>query len=250
MNMVLRLGSLVAALAFVAAASACGSDGSRRTNATTTTLSSTTTSTHALPTTVASSSTVAPPTTATPVPAMSIAVWPTAASGIRYRDPVAATRAFATEYLHMANVVVGAFAQGDARSGEIVVRTSSRGPLTTVFVRRLGTDGSWWVLDSTTPDIVLTEPVVLARVTSPVTLRGRSTAFEATVNVSIREDNRTTPLAEGYVMGGSNGEFGPFHAVLTFDRPTSRYGAIVLYTISSESGHVSQATVTRVLLSR
>ena len=96
---------------------------------------------------------------------------------------------------------------------------------------------------------MLSEPAALALVTSPVRLRGRSTAFEATVNVSIRQDDHGAALAEGYVMGGANGQFGPFDASMRFAHPTSRYGAIVMYAISSENGHPAEATVIRVRFS-
>jgi Immunoglobulin-like domain of bacterial spore germination len=88
----------------------------------------------------------------------------------------------------------------------------------------------------------------LATITSPVRLRGSSSAFEATVQVSIRQDDNSKALAEGYVMGGSL-QMGPFDSTFKFAQPTSHYGAIVLYTISPEDGHVSEATVIRVRLS-
>jgi hypothetical protein len=142
--------------------------------------------------------------------------------------------------------IVGAFQAGDPASGEVPVRASSRGPVTTVIVRQLGTDGTWWLLGAATPNIRLTDPAALAKITSPVRLRGTSTAFEATVNVSVRQDNSAKALAETYVMGGANGQMGPFDASVTYQAPTSRYGAIVLYTVSSETGHVAEATVIRV----
>ena len=49
-------------------------------------------------------------------------------------------------------------------------------------------------------------------------------------------------------MGGSNGEMGPFHASFTFPTPTSRFGTIVLSTISPATGHPAEATVLRVRL--
>ncbi len=132
-----------------------------------------------------------------------------------------------------------------ARSGEVVVQGTARGPRTTVLVRMLGTDGSWWVLGSATPNIQLSAPAVSATIASPVRLRGSSSAFEATVNVSIRADDRSQPLAEGYVMGGST-QLGPFDATMAFARSPSRFGAIVMYTMSSATGRVAEATVIRV----
>ena len=79
-------------------------------------------------------------TTTTPQAALSIAVWPTAASSVRYHDPVAVARAFAINYLHFVNPIVGQFQQGDTHSGEVPIHTAVRGPslgpVTTVIVRR------------------------------------------------------------------------------------------------------------------
>jgi hypothetical protein len=116
-----------------------------------------------------------------------------------------------------------------------------------VIVRQI--DGSWWVLGSATPNIHLTQPAALAKIRSPVRLRGTSTAFESTVNVSIRQDDIAKPLVESFLMGGANGEMGPFDASFAFDPPRSSDGAIVLYTISAANGHVAEATVIRVRLS-
>jgi hypothetical protein len=204
-------------------------------------------------TTSAASTTTATSTTTTTSPsaALSIAVWPTAASGNRYNAPVAVARAFALDYLHFVDPIVGQFQQGDARSGEVPIRTTaegtSPGPTTTVIVRQI--DASWWVLGAATPNIVLTQPAALATISSPVRLRGTSTAFEGTVNVSIRQDDVAKPLVESFLMGGSNGQMGPFDAPFTFASPTHSSGAIILYTISAANGHVAEATVIRVRLS-
>jgi len=183
--------------------------------------------------------------------ALSIVIWPTGASDVRYSTPLAVARAFALDYLHFVNPIVGQFRQGDARSGEVPIRTKAEGaapgPVTTVIVRQI--DASWWVLGAATPNIVLTQPAALATIRSPVQLRGTSTAFEATVNVSIRQDDAAKPLVESFLMGGSNGQMGPFNASFTFAPPTRSYGAIALYTISPANGHVAEATVIRVRLS-
>jgi len=68
-------------------------------------------------------------------------VWPTTASSTRYVTPRAAATGFATDYLHMVGPMVGAFQQGDSRSGEVPVQTGVSGPVTSVLVRQLGSDG-------------------------------------------------------------------------------------------------------------
>ena len=152
--------------------------------------------------------------------------------------------------MHFVNPVVGQFQQGDTHSGEVPIRTAveqaSLGPVTTVLVREIGNDGSWWVLGAATPNIALTQPAALATISSPVRLRGTSSTFEATVQVSIRQDDSAKALVESFLMGGSSAQKGPFNASFAFAAPTSRAGAIVLYTSSSANGHVVEATVIRV----
>jgi Immunoglobulin-like domain of bacterial spore germination len=197
--------------------------------------------------TSSSTSTTAPSTTSTTSPqsATWTAVWPTAASNIRYQTPEAAALGFATDYLHMVNPVIGQFRQGDSRSGEMPVRPSATGPETTVLVRKLGSDNSWWVLGAGTAAIRLTEPVWNASITSPVTLKGTAMAYEGTVQTQVREDDNSKPLGEGYVTGRGDA-MGPFNGSLAFTKATSKYGAVVLFTISGKDGSVMEASVIRV----
>ncbi len=174
-------------------------------------------------------------------------MWPTTASSTRYQTPEAAAQGFATDYLHMVNPVVSPFQQGDARSGEVPVQPSATGSVTTVLVRKLGPDNSWWVLGAGTAAINLTEPAWNAAISSPVTLKGTSVAFEGTVRTQVREDDNNKPLGEGFVTGGSTG-MGPFDGTLAFTKPTAKYGAVVLDTISAENGMVMEAMVVRVRL--
>jgi hypothetical protein len=193
-----------------------------------------------------SSSSSSSTTTAEPPLDTSTVVWPAATSNTRYPDPVAAARGFAADYVGFASPVVGEFRQGDARSGEVDIQPVAGGPVTTVLVRQLGPDDSWWVLSAFTANIEVTAPAVLTRVASPVTLGGTSTAFEATVEVEVREDGNDQPIGSGFVMGGANGELGPFHSTLVFEPSTADAGAIVFFTVSSEDGGILEAAVVRV----
>jgi Immunoglobulin-like domain of bacterial spore germination len=246
MTVMARRIAVALPILFAVAAAACGSSTKQTNPANTTTSSAPAASSTSSSVT---SSTVPATTTTTPQTALPTAVWPTAASNDRYNDPVIAARAFATGYMHFVNPIVGPFQQGDARSGEVAIRPVSGGPITTVIVRQFGTDDSWWVLGAATPHINIAQPAAFATITSPVRLRGTSTAFEATVQVSIRQDDNSKALAESFLTGGANGQMGPFDATFRFARPTSRYGAVVLYNISSDNGHVLEATVIRVRLS-
>jgi len=174
------------------------------------------------------------------------AIWPFASTGTRFSEPVAAAKTFATDYLGFVDPVVGRFQQGDARSGEVAIRPQASGPVTTVLVRQLNADGSWWVIGAATDNIQLAAPQALASISSPVTVSGTSTAFEATVNVEIRQDDAIGPLAEDFVMGGSMGTMAPFSKGIAFRSPSADAGAVVLKTLSAKDGAIWEATVVRI----
>lgn len=210
-----------------------------------TTTSSTTTSI-AKPTTSTATSTTTTPSTSTPAGDATItAVWPRSDTAQRFEDPVAAARSFAVDFVGFTDPILGEFRQGDSRSGEVEVRPRADGPVTTVLVRQLGDDGSWWVLGSATANIEVTEPAALAAIGDPVTLKGKANAFEGTVNVDIRADGRDEPLAKGFVTGRM-GEMGPFDSTLAFPSPHDGYGAVVFRTLSAQDGSVWEAAVVRV----
>jgi hypothetical protein len=183
-------------------------------------------------------------TTSTTVPLdTSSAVFPVGAS--TFDSGVAVAGAFATQYVGFTDPIVGAFASGDTRSGEVPIRTTDGGPVTTVIVRQL--DGvHWWVLGASSPNLVLESPAAGAAITSPVTLRGRSTAFEAQIRTEVRQDGAAPPLGTGTAMGGSMGEMGPFTDVLSFTAPSAPRGAIMLSTRSMKDGTIAEATVVRI----
>jgi len=199
------------------------------------------------PTTSSSTSTSSSTTTtSTPVDNSGAAVFPAATGTTRYTDPIAAANGFATTYVGFVDPFVGTFRQGDARSGEVDVQPFADGPVTTVFVRQLGPDDSWWVIGAATANIAASEPAALASITSPVTLAGTSTAFEGTVQVQVRVDGRAEPLATGFVTGGANGEIGPFQSTLAFPPPGAGAGSVVFFTVSAENGSILEAAVVRV----
>ena len=198
-------------------------------------------------TTTTTTSTSGPTTTTSAPEPTWVATWPTASSPLRYKTPTAAALGFARAVLHMTTPQARAFQQGDTRSGEVPIVTSSTGPVTTVLVRQLTSDNSWWVLGSACAAVNISTPHALDTVTSPQILSGESTAFEAVINYALYQDNDTTPLARGTTMGGSNGTMGPFHTTLSFTAPTQRYGVLVVYTLSAKDGSVLEASAIRVV---
>lgn len=169
-----------------------------------------------------------------------VAVWPPVDGDVTYDDPIDAATGFATELIGFTDPVVGGFRQGDTRSGEVEVQPRADGPTTTVFVRQL--DGEdWSVVGAATANIVLGSPGTLDEITSPVTLSGRATAFEGTVQTAV-SDADGERLGEGFVTGGSFGELGPFEGELAFDAPSGANGSVVLFTVSARDGTVDEAT--------
>ena len=174
------------------------------------------------------------------------AVWPPADGSVRYANPVEAATGFAIEFVGFSNPLVGEFQAGDANSGEVEIRPTATGPITTVLLRQLDGEVSWSVLGAVTDGIVPTAPAAGLVVKSPVTLQGTSTASEGTVDVAVRIRAKAPPLATGFVTGGSMGQMGPFEGTLEFAKPTTPEGAIVFSTSSMEDGGVWEATVVSV----
>jgi hypothetical protein len=167
---------------------------------------------------------------------------------VRFDDPVEAARTFATDFVGFEDPIVGDFMAGDSRSGEVEVQARENGAVTTVFVRQLGPDDSWWVIGSSTPNIVVTSPEALQEVSSPLALTGQARAFEGTVNVEVRVDGDVGPLATTFVTGSGGGDLGPFEGEATWGTPPAQPGgAVVFLTISAEDGSVWEASVVRVL---
>lgn len=199
------------------------------------------------PATTATTGPSTPSTTATTTAPVdtSTAVFPDAAGGARYDDPVDVARAFAVDFVGFADPVVGEFMQGDGRSGEVEVRPAADGPVTTVMVRQLGTDGSWWALGAATADITVDAPATGDAVTSPVTVSGSARAFEGVVAVEVRQDGSRPPVGTGTVTGGGDVPR-PFTGQVDFSAPTADHGALVFMTNSAEDGQVWSAAVLRV----
>ncbi len=220
-----------------------------------TTISSTTASTTTGPTTTGAPTTTAASTTsgpATSAPTTTVAsetyasaVWPWSSSSTRYDDPVEAARGFAEDFVGFTEPIIGEFQAGDSRSGEVEVRPEADGPVTVVFVRQLGPDDSWWVLGAATENILLDEPEALADIDTPLTISGQSLAFEGTVVVELRGDDRPRPLVEGFVTGGGTA-LAPFAGSFDFANPGEGSGALLLFTESARDGSITEASVLRV----
>jgi hypothetical protein len=201
--------------------------------------------TTAAPTTQAPTTAPTTRTTVAPGPTdTATAVFPFATSDIRYDDPVDAARGFAVDFVGFTDPLIGEFMQGDARSGEVEVRPMADGPVTTVFVRQLGSDGTWWVLGSATANITADTPRAGDAISSPVAVSGRALAFEGAVNVEVRQDG-DRPLGSGVVTGGGD-VARPFSGEIGFSAPSASHGAVVFLTRNEADGRVWEAAVLRV----
>jgi len=202
------------------------------------------------PGTVTSSTTTTTTTTSTTTPsAADQAVWP-APGATGSGDPVDLVRGFAEEFVGFTDPIVGEFRQGDSRSGEVEVRPAADGPVTTVLVRRLGSDDAWSVIGTATADIEVASPTTSATIGDRVRLAGRARAFEGHVDVEVRADGVDAPIARGFVTGRGDGVLGPFDEQLDVPPSPAPAGSVVFVTRSAEDGRVWEAAVVRVRFQR
>ncbi|MGL3805416.1 Gmad2 immunoglobulin-like domain-containing protein [Paeniglutamicibacter sp. R2-26] len=162
-------------------------------------------------------------------------VWPDPGGTLRYGTPESAAAGFAKELAGFAEPVYGTFMQGDARSGELEVRSSEGGAVTTVMLRQLS-DGTWYAIGATSSEIRLDAPAAGAVVGSPLELSGSSRAFEAAVGVEVRAHGRPVPLGTGLVMGGAGPDLEPFSGSLEWENPGSGGGTLLLFIASAADG--------------
>jgi Immunoglobulin-like domain of bacterial spore germination len=224
---------------------------------TTTSTSSTTTSTTEQPSTTSESTTPttssSAPTTAVPTSEgveadASVLVWPALGSSTRFDDPVAAAQSFAVDLVGFSDPVVEAFEpDGSGSSGSVTVRPRAQGPATTVVVRQVD-DGTWWVVSASTAEITLDQPATGTQIACPLRLTGTALAFEGTVNVTIRDDQRSE-VGSGFVTGGGD-VARPFDGTVdcSLESAGSGYGTVILTEASAEDGSVVKVVARRIML--
>jgi hypothetical protein len=205
---------------------------------TTTVEDTTTTTTEDTTTTTAAFQTVDPAT----------AVFPDPTTSQRFESPEAAALAFITDLVGFTNPVMGEFAQGDSRSGEIEVRPFADGAPTTVLLRQLE-DDTWFVIGATTDSIRLETPASGDTISSPQSLAGMAYAFEGTVDVRLYVDGTQEPVGQTFVTGRGDGVLGDFTGTLEFTNPGgATHGNLVLTSGGGEDGAPIAAQVIRIAL--
>ena len=174
------------------------------------------------------------------------AIWPFVQTPLRFSDPVDAASSFAITYLGFSAPVVGQFQWLGPKYGQVPVLSNTTGPITTVKMRQLTNDNSWWITGAVTVNIQITTPAHFAILTSPATLGGISTAFEAQVNVELRADQSLATIGTSNVMGGSMGQLASFAGQITFSAASSQYGTLLMRTYSAEDGSVLEASARKI----
>ncbi len=185
-------------------------------------------------------------TTAPPAPVPDDAVWPPPGSATTFTTPSQATTDFARRFLGMTTSQVGAPRVGGANATVELRAIGESGSPTGIFsvvsLRRVEGRG-WVVLGSAAPSIVVDQPTTGATVTSPLTVRGRTQAFEGTVDVEVRRDGALTPIGRSFGTGGGT-EVLPFEATVTFARPSTPRGTVVVSEPRADSGNRGPLTAT------
>ncbi len=200
------------------------------TSATTATTSATTATTGptatTTPTTPNPTSTTVAPTFVDPA----APIFPNPTTTRRFHAPEALVAAFASEAVGMTAPIVGDFAQGDSRSGEVEVRGFPESAPTTVLVRQLE-DDTWFVTGAVTASIQPDVPAAFDTVVSPLALTGAAFAFEGTVQVTMFADGTDAPVGATFVTGAGD-MLGPYEGEIAFTTP----GAFGWLLYTSEGG--------------
>ncbi len=89
-------------------------------------------------------------------------------------------------------------------------------------------------------EISIDAPVINALITSPVTVRGYGTGFEATLGVRVIDGSGTT-IGEGTAMitGQAAIWTGPFSGVVSYSAPSTADGLIQVFNTDMQSGAIS-----------
>jgi hypothetical protein len=156
-------------------------------------------------------------TTSTPAPVglEQPALWP--AAEVVFATPEEAAEDFVREVLGV-EPTLGAFQQGDARSGEIAVASPGEGGGAdavvrgTLLLRQLGPDDGWFVLAVASDVQTFAAPSSGEEVPAgPLTVSASGRGFEATVVVSARIAGRSgPPLDQVVAQGGAFADPAPF----------------------------------------
>jgi hypothetical protein len=167
------------------------------------------------------------------------AIWP--AADVVFSTPDEAAEDFVTEVLEVPPVL-GAFQQGDARSGEIEVFSPGEDGTGTEIVRsrlllrQLGPDDGWFVIAAVNDNASITAPAAGAEVPAgPLAVEGAARGFEATVVLTaFVAGDAGTQLDQVITQGGALETPEPFSESL--DLTAAEPGDVVVLLVRGGTG--------------
>ncbi len=165
-------------------------------------------------------------------------VWPAPGSGTVYETPEAAAQGFAEDFIGFDDPVLGDFRAGDSRSGEIELQPQASGPVSTILLRQVGSDGSWSVIAVENENIMIDTPDSGQLLANPMALAGEARAFEGHVDVRLYASGQRDPVAEGFVTGRGDGVLGAFDETIELPKDLRGTGILVLTTANGDDGSV------------
>src|SRR5205814_2003474 len=134
------------------------------------------------------------------------------------------------DYLGMTNAQLGQTTSGGGvTTVEIFPRAGATTRTVVSVVRQ--PNGSWVVVGAATDEIIVEQPHPGDPVTTPLTVSGRSIAFEAQLGLELRRLGSTTAAATATALGGST-ELAPFSATIT---PPSTNQPLVLIVFEGDA---------------
>ena len=178
------------------------------------------------------------------------AIWPFASSNTTFATPELAARSFAVDYLGMTQARVGKTEPGYEYETNVEIFPNDQATVRTVVRVTNHLQAGFVVLGAAGDEIQVEQPTIMDNtLTSPLTVSGRSRAFEAQINVQLRPYGSTTPVAEGFTMGGGT-EILPFSTTITPPSTDQPLVLVVFEGDASGQGATSQATVIQIAASK
>jgi hypothetical protein len=135
------------------------------------------------------------------IAAASPAIWPFEAMNRTFTNPEDAAKSFAVDYLGMTHARVVGSGGNEAMAEVAIVPNDRASARTNVQLENRGEQG-WVVVGAKADQIEVDTPTPHTALTLPLSLAGRSVAFEAQIGVELRAFGSMTPFAQSFVMGG------------------------------------------------
>ena len=163
-----------------------------------------------------------------------------APAGVLFTTPDAAAHDFVSRALGV-SPVLGRYAPGDTRSGEIDVFSAGEGGnatkvlKSTLELRQLGPSEGWFVLSAASDNATISSPAVMTTVPrGPLTVEGTARGFEAAVRVSVSVAGHTEALDTVSTLAGSAETPEPYH--VTLDLSKAKTGDVVMLLVQGGTG--------------